>query len=269
MPVEFSARPYDSFRKQIQLELKASGPLSIVKIVDRIAYRGQDISLDYQRVLDRVRGYSTYRPRALEDLFVECIDFFGKVLATSRACNRYLACVYCLFNPNAEIEDLPHDADPESALRSFDEQYEELLKSIERVVSCWSKAQRMIMDELQGRLHLPLGFACLLRAESAFGFSHAQAQLLALRDDLPTLMDQARLHCYQFRDHYISLHSLVKQVDTARVGASDAIPRDAALDIAADGDCIIALLFTVMDYKLQLQSVTGRESVFPDPFSLY
>ncbi|KAJ7682055.1 hypothetical protein DFH06DRAFT_1388301 [Mycena polygramma] len=274
MPVKFSRRPYDSFAKQIQAcratSSPTSNPESLVAFLDKLAHSGQALSLDYENLLDHVRIYSTYRPPDLENLRVECIKFFENVLATSRACNQYLACCYRAFDPTVEIKGLPHDAEPESAFRNLSERHKKLGKSISRMHSCWIKAERMIMKELQDRLQIPLGFEWLLRVEWILGFHHAQAQLLAFRDELPTLVSQARLHCAIFSRQCESLHILIKQVESVRVGAPDAVmSQNVALEIVADARWFDRVLFVFTQYKMGLESFSGTTPLFPHPLELY
>ncbi|KAJ7682063.1 hypothetical protein DFH06DRAFT_1463908 [Mycena polygramma] len=258
MRLRLAGEPYEWFVKRIRVKLQNSGPESLVKLLDNIALAGQDISLDFEGLHPRVHVWSSWPP-SLNDLYGAHVEFFEAVLATSRACNKYLACCCVAFDPTIKTRELPQAAEPESSFRSFKDQYEELRKSITRLQLCWTETEGVVMEELQGHLQVPPGLEWTLRVEWFFGLG--RAHLVTLRDDLPTLATKARLHCDIFGAHYESLEAMVKRVEAVRAGAPNAVmSRDAAVNVTIEGEWIRSFLFVFTDFKPRLENA-GPESL--------
>ncbi|KAJ6460763.1 hypothetical protein C8R47DRAFT_1202631 [Mycena vitilis] len=180
----------------------------------------------------------SYQAPSLNDLYFAHVAFFEAVLTTSRACNKYLACCCRAANRTIEILGLPRAAKPESALRTFKEQYEKLRENITNLKSCWETTEGVVAEELR----------------------RLQGNQWMLRDDLPTFVTKAKLHCDIFGAHYQSLEEMVKRVDSAvRAGTRDAVmSRDAAHKVMMEGSWFYNLLLVFTDYKLGLGLLTGR-----------
>ncbi|KAJ6498087.1 hypothetical protein C8R47DRAFT_1112768 [Mycena vitilis] len=131
-------------------KLQSSDVPELLKLLDTLAFVGQELYFDFDRLFHRLRAHSMYYvPPVLNNLHDECGDFVRDVLVTSRACNKYMACCCRFYDPNLEIEGLPTDgAEPKAAYDNFLKQYEKLRQIIVQVDSCWEETGPLIDKEL-------------------------------------------------------------------------------------------------------------------------
>ncbi|KAJ7652093.1 hypothetical protein DFH06DRAFT_1206749 [Mycena polygramma] len=237
-------------------KLQNSDASELLKLIDKLAFVGQNLYFDFDGLLQRLRAHSMYHtPPVLNDLYDECADFFRHALLTTRACNKYMACCCRFYDPNLEIEGLSTEAEPKAAYDDFLEQYETLRQSTVKVDLCWEETGPLIEKELQDLIGMPPGFEWLLWVESVIGFG--RSQLLGLRDDVPTLVKRARAHWGIFGQHYDELRMMINQIESARVGACNAkMTQGNARDVAAEGfEWIPKLLRVFAEFILGLSSI--------------
>jgi hypothetical protein len=195
-----------------------------VKLLDDIAYAGEETYLDFQTLSERLDSSTglLHEPHPeLNDLYSAYYDFFEVAVASIRAFDDYLAACWraLVLDPTHRMRLL--EVDPETALKKFYEQHEQLRASIAKTSQCWKITGYQLRYQLRADLPIPLGARWLMRAEAFVVPWLPNSQRHKLRRDLPKIVENARMHLDRFRHLYEFLEGIVKEIESERLGALD------------------------------------------------
>ncbi|KAJ6560217.1 hypothetical protein B0H19DRAFT_1146823 [Mycena capillaripes] len=248
---------YRKFLKRLQSQLQTEDYKApeFVTLLSDLASTTQDVYLDFEGLSTRLGNSAGSRGPycTLEELYDAYINLFESAMSTSSACRRYLAACNRAFDPEVPIF-AAQDHDPATTLDNFYEQCEQLRASIVTATTCWDKTGPKVQTALGVYLRRRSS-EWILWAESIMFPWFPDSRCTALRTDIPRLVERAQGHLVTFRDHHESLQLIMKEIESARVGAH--IPPHVR-PIIRTKRLVTYLLSLFMGYIFDVDSAAGR-----------
>ncbi|KAJ6560205.1 hypothetical protein B0H19DRAFT_1069884 [Mycena capillaripes] len=200
-------------------ELESPTPPELLKVLDNIAYAGEEVFLDFESLFKRLRDATNPHSRQphplLDDLYSTHVAFFQSAEDATAAWRDYLI-------PLEQAQSIAiDDSDSRIALEKVDERFEKLHTSVTETIECWKETA----ENLRKTLNTDLPTDWVLRAESFVFPSLPHSKRHALCTDLPNIAKSAEWHLDNFCHLSKSFQGILKQVETVRVGGAPGVDR--------------------------------------------
>ncbi|KAJ7202810.1 hypothetical protein GGX14DRAFT_399184 [Mycena pura] len=209
---------YEGLLHRSKPELKAAEVTDLVKLLDNIAYAGDEVFVDFEGLYKRLRDTSNDYLELLQDLDSAYALLIERVVPTVSACDIYLNFCRCALDPTltplSRTGALYTNPDRGIALQKVHEQTGKLRASIASTAECWKKTGHLLRYELASNLPMLRGLEWVLRAELFIFPNRRDSQRYTLHADLSAHVTNARWHLAKFGQLLESLEDTMKQIES-------------------------------------------------------